>query len=322
MLQRRISKIGLAKQSAKGAAATAATYAAGVTDGSILKVDPTENDLALTWSNRTVQGHDRVAVKPGMTYGLVATPSLIGLLLYAALGADAVTGAGPYTHVLTPAADLPYLTGFGTLDTTQFSKVVDCKVNTLELSWDLAGALKAKVDMPGLTPSFLGVAYTETNQELIASVGYLDAAGGTFNVEGAAAQITGGSVKIDNHLDQIVLSAAVTPNEVFPGQRDITYSLKIVPQDMALFREVVFGASTAGALSGVATSPYYGAVDLKWLSGANSVEITSPHCKFAVAFPDSNPAGGPAEVTLEAVVTQPTSGADTTATVINSVATY
>src|SRR4051812_34624143 len=105
MLQRRIAKIGLSKQTAKGTAQTAATFAAGVTDGAVLKIDVAENDLASTWSNRTVQGHDRVSVKPAMDFGLIATPSLLGLLLFGALGTDVVTGAGPYTHTITTAND-------------------------------------------------------------------------------------------------------------------------------------------------------------------------------------------------------------------------
>lgn len=392
MLQRRISKFGLSKQSAKGSAAAAATFAAGVQSGSVFKVDPTDNEIPSTWSNRTVQGFDRVMLKPAIEPVLTATPSLLGLLLFAALGADVVTnstattlaasssigatsisstatiatgtviqidtganaevrttgvpsGSGPYTipltglplalahsssaavqtlatHTLTPTADLPYLTGFGRLD-TEYAKLVDGKVSSLEISWADAGKLTAKATIPGLTPSMLAAAPTETNQEQLGIVGFFAAAGGTFLVEGAAAQVKSGTIKIDNQIEQVPVSSAVTPNEVFPGQRNISYSLVLVPQDLSQFREVVFGANTAGALSSIGASPYYGAVDLKFLgSNSQTAEIASPHCRFACAFPDSNPAGGPAEVTLEAVVAQPTSGADTTATVQNFVAAY
>jgi hypothetical protein len=324
MIQRRLVKGGLSKQTAKGSPAAAATYAFGVRSGSVFKHDVVENPLGMTWGNRSIQGFDRQLVKPSSEFEVVATPALMGLLLLGVFGADAVTGAGPYTHTITPAADLNYLTAWGTFGTADWGKIADCKVSSLELAFDLAGKVTAKAVIPGLTPSFLAAVYTETNQELIATVGILAAAGGLFQVEGAAANIQSGSIKFDNKVEQPGIAATVTPADVVPAQWEVTYSLKIVPNDTGLFREVVFGSSAGGAQAAVANSPHLGSIECKFIGtiGTASLDVLSSAVRFAVAFPEANPAGGPTEITLEGTATLPASGSDTTATMVNSVASY
>ena len=65
LIQRRISRAGLARQSAKGSAATAATFGYGVDGGSIFKLGLDEAEIPLTWSNLDILGYDRSGVKPG-----------------------------------------------------------------------------------------------------------------------------------------------------------------------------------------------------------------------------------------------------------------
>src|SRR5487761_942672 len=95
IIQRRLSKAGLSRQTAKGAAASTATWGYGVDGGAIFKLDLTENEIGLTWSNRDILGFDRQGVKPAQDVGTVATPNLLGLLLLGVLGADAVTTVTP-----------------------------------------------------------------------------------------------------------------------------------------------------------------------------------------------------------------------------------
>jgi hypothetical protein len=323
VIQKRIVKAGLAKQAVKGTPIAAATYAFGVTEGSVFKQEITEAELGLTWGNRSVQGFDRSEMKPKQSMGLVATPNVIGLLLLGVFGTDVVTGAGPYVHTLTTAPDLPYLTGFGTFGIADWGRIVDCKVSSLELIWAGAGKVIAKVELMGITPSMLGAVYTETNQELIATVGFLAGAGGLFNVEGAAAAVQSGTIKFDNKAVQPGLANTVLPGDVVPAEFEVTYSLKILPSDTKLFREVVFGSGAAGALPTAAISPYLGAIECKFLGPAgSSLDITSTAVKFATEFPEGAAAGGPAEITLAGIASTPAGSPEATAVLTNSVATY
>lgn len=324
LIPRRLSKCGLSRQTAQGTPAPAATYAFGVGGGSIFKLELVEAEIPLTWSNTDVQGFDRKGVKPVQDISTVATPNLIGLLLLGALGADSVVGsAAPYTHTLTPAPTLPYLTAFGTLGLADFAQITDTKVSSLEMSWEAAGCVAVKANLSGITPAFLAAQYTETNQELLGSVGFFTAGGGVFNVEGLGATVTGGNVKIDNKIDQPAVAATVLPADVIEGERHITWSLKILPSNTALFREVYFGAGTAGALAGIVPFPHLGAISTQFKGpNATTLTIASSSVRFMVEFPESNPSGGAAELTLAGTSVMPVTGPSVTATLLNAVATY
>ena len=323
LIQRRLSQAGLAKQTAKGTEAAAATYGYGSDGGTLFKLELDENEVPLTWSNRDILAYDRQGVKPSQSGGTLFTPSLAGLLLLGVLGADAVTGSGPYVHTMTPAATLPYLTSFGTFGTADFFSIVDSKVSSLELSWEAAGKVMAKYEIPGCTPAFLATAPTITNLEVPSNVGYFTAGGGAFTVEGTSAVVTGGSIKFDTHIVQPIASATVLPPDVVEGKTEVTWSLKILPTDTGLFREVYYGANTAGALSGVTTTPRLGAVSCTFDGpGADTLVISSTKVRFMVEFPESSPDGGPAELTLAGTSTLPSSGSSVSAVLTNTVPTY
>jgi hypothetical protein len=410
LIQRRLSKAGLSKQTAKGSAAAAATFAYGVDGGSIFKVNLEEAEIPLTWSNRDILGFDRSGAKPGQSLGTVATPNLIGLLLLGVLGSDvtsaptlpwtvtitngtvanpmvittsaahnlvsgqyvyltglngggtgannlswqvtvlsattfsipfnnsgALVSAGTVTvttqHTITPAATVPYMTAWGSFGTADFANLVDSKVSSLELSWEQAGKVGVKHEIMSITPAFLASQYTETNLELISALGYYTAGGGGVSIEGNAFNLAGGSIKFDTHIVQPVVAATVLPADVVEGKLEVSYSLKLLPTDTGLFREVVFGANTAGALSGVVAFPRLGDIKVTLpgpfqagatVAGATpySLTIESTKAKFAVEFPESSPEGGPAELTIAGVATLPASGPSVTATLINGIGAY
>lgn len=326
MIQKRIAKCGLSMQSVKGTPESVAQYAYGVTEGSLFKMEITENPLASTWSNRSEMGFDRSLIKPVQSVGLIATPKVIGLLLLGVLGTDVVTGSGaPYTHEMTSAQDLPYLTSFMQFGTADWGRIADCKVSSLEFAWENAGHAKCKTDIMGITPDMLAAAYTETSAEF-PQAGFFAGGGGTFEVEGVAAKIISGSVKFDNKVEQPGLAATTLPADVIPAAFTVTWSLKVLPDDTAFFREVVFGSGAAGALSGVSPSPHRGDIEVRFKDSQNAAHTLDIYCagaKFACEFPEASPAGGPAEITLAAMgQLGPAGEADVTVTLINGVASY
>lgn len=392
IIQRRLSRAGLSRQaSGKGVAAGAATWGYGVDGGSIFKLELTENEIPLTWSNRDILGFDRQAVKPKQEVGTVATPNILGLFLLGVLGADVVTpnasipitaatnasttvtatvaasalylgqqitvagAAGgtwnttingtwtiasivagtpgvsvtqftfvvsvaptgsytassgsliaAYSHAITSAATVPYMTAWGLFGTADWAEIVDSKVSSAELSWEEAGKVSVKAEIMGITPSFLASAYTETNLEVISQDGYFTAGGGVFTVEGRNYLVHGGSIKFDTHINQPISGATVLPADVVEGKLQVDWSLKILPTSTDLFRETYFGSTAGGALSGIVAFPHLGAVTCQF-SGpfGTTLNISSTQVRFAVEFPESNPEGGPAELTLAGTSTLP-----------------
>src|SRR3954451_6717125 len=137
--------VAWAKQTAKGSVPAAAKNMAPFSGGTAA---PTRevNQLSETDANRQ-EGQSYVSVT-----GAEGSPevyvrdSVIHDLLYYALGAKADTGTTPnYTHVLTPAAALPYVTFWRMLGGTLFQEFDDCKISELTISADAGSPLTAAV---------------------------------------------------------------------------------------------------------------------------------------------------------------------------------
>lgn len=323
-VQKRLAQVGIAKQTAKGTAASNATYQIGVTGGSIVGAEITENDLNVTWSNRMIQGFERVGIVPMAEYDAIAMPKSLGLLLYGASGADSVAGAAsPYTHTITTSSDLPYLSLFGRYG-SEYYKVTDAKVDTVELSWEQTSALKVKAKYMGAGLSFLASSYTATNDELPSDnsgANIFRGQGGTFTFDGAAATIKSGSITIQNNLEPVFGSDSVNPADIFPAMQSVEFSLTVLPTDMTIWRKRLTGSAAGTTLTSL---PYVGGVTIKHVLDSNTdVQFACTNASFTTDFPDADPSGGPAEITIAGKVATPSGGGQPyTWTLRNSVASY
>lgn len=321
-VQKRVAQVSIAKQSAKGSAATVGQYQIGVTGGAVAGANVTDQEIPMTWSGRDVEEFDRVEVIPALAFDVVAMPKTIGALLYAACGADTVTGASdPYSHAIKTGADLPYWTLFSTQGAEHY-EFKDAKLNSLELSWDRAGALMAKTDWLACDLSF-PASYTAGTDERPGG-GLLKGAGGLFQIDGVDVVAKTGSIKIDNKLEAVMGSASVQPADVFPGEHTLTVSLTIVPSDLTSFRKMITGA-TNGTTAAVV--PYTGTLESKFLvpssSPAHSLDLLVNAARMAIAFPAADPGGGAQEVVIEAVAHVKADGtAPYGFTLLNSIASY
>lgn len=294
-VQKRIAQVSFAKQSAKGTPAANGVYQIGVVSGAVVEVNVDEQEIPVTWSSRVVEAFDRVAAVPGTEFTVVALPKSIGLLLFAACGADTVTGSVNFTHTIKTGVGLPYLTVFATFG-TEFYAMSDAKVDTLEFSWDRVGALQAKVKFIGCDLTFPVSADTPTNTERPAA-GVLKGAGGTFQIDGANAIVKQGTITISNNVAPVQGSAAVEPADVFEGEQTVTVSLTVVPNDTTLWRKAITGTTAGTTATAVVAT---GTAEMKWKIDANTdLDLLVNAMKFAVPYPDADPSGGAAEVVLE-----------------------
>lgn len=320
-MQSAIATIGFAKQTAKGTAASDPVYLVGLADGGVFS-DEIEQDLAdVTSGTRAAPGVDRTGYQPGVDYGQRCYAASIGLLLYAVLGGKSVTGSGTYTHTITGANTLPYLTFFGDLDGTKTS-VEDCRIDELTISWDGPGPVEVSVSGAGTDIGFPSSPSATTDETRAA---YLSAAGGTFEIDvdgtsPATAKVKAGEITIKNNLDKVQLAASITPDDQHPGRREVEISLTVVPDNLNDWRTTVTG-SAAGTT--VSDEPVYGSFEITFIDGTNSLELESLRVAFVTEFPDADPSGGPVELELTGLAVLPlSSGEQITATLINSVASY
>ena len=319
-IQSAIAQVGVAKQSGKGAVAASPTYGHGITDGSVLTVEVAQELEERTSGVRISPAVNRTGVMPGMEFSGRAHPKSIGMWLYGALGGVSTTGSNPYTHVITTSDDLPYLTGFGKLGTNIYS-VRDLKVDTFGVSFEAANPVEISVAGMGTVVGY-PAGFNVVNNDDVAN--YFTSASGTFKLETdsdtpVTASITAGEINIANNLETIMLSGAITPDDVYPGRQDVDVSFDIVVDNLNDWRTILTGAAAGSNASAL---PIYGSFEITFINGADSLKLESTKCAFTADFPDANPGGGPVALSLAGLVVQNATNQGLKGTLINAQTSY
>ncbi len=121
-------------QSGKGAAASTPTHVFRLNgDGAI---DPNRAIIQLpeTDSSSQEENSNVVGAEPGGGWQGWLRPSEFAFLARAVMGANADSGAGPYTHTATPAPGIPYLTLWDVIPGVQCTQFVDARISQLGVS--------------------------------------------------------------------------------------------------------------------------------------------------------------------------------------------
>jgi len=327
-IQKRLVQVGYARQSGgKGVFPAQPVFIHGVGGGKVVETKITENPVALTFASRMSEAAIREQIVPGATFDTMGFSRSLGLLLYGALGTDAVTGAAdPYSHTLTaPSPDLPWLTVWGRYG-TDYVQVTDCKVDSLKLDWGL-GALKVSAVLIGCGITYGLAAWTPTNTDDATVPGLLDQSGaGSANtlINGASARITKGTIDILNNLALIVPSYKSTPDDLAVGEQTAKCTFTVVPDDLSLYKTAVTGTSGGTTPQQV---PYYGSFSAKFVenvtSATHDLTVSANRASLMIDFPDADPKGGAAELTVAGSIWDPRTGAAAlTALLRNAIAAY
>jgi hypothetical protein len=323
VLQKRIAFVGLSKQTAKGSPGTSPyTFGLGLRGGGVLVTGLEQESDAITYTTRISPDENRLAINPGAAFPTRLYPSSGPLLIYGALGGISSVGGSPNAHTITPAATLPYITVASRLD-TEYHKVADCKVDELTISWSERAPVEVDVVLKGVTWTGYTASWTATNDESAAAK-YIPP-GGTFQLDAASgtpanAAITGGSLSIKNNLVPIPLSKAITPDDIFEAEQEIEVSFNLMPADTVEFRKALTGSGSGTAFTG---GPVFGSFDFKFVNDANNdVDFTGTRVAFFPEYPEADPGGGPAELTMVGRVKKPAGAALTVLAHNNTIASY
>lgn len=321
-MQKRIGFFGFGRQPAgKGTPLANPVYGLGLRGGGVLAIELDQEADAITFSSRVSADADRNGVNPAAAIQTRLWPSSAGLLLYAALGAINTTGAGPYTHTVTPAADVPYLTLFGRLD-SEYHNIEDAKLDQLTISWSERRAVEVEATFKGLEANLYTASWTPTNDEV--GLTRFIPPGGVFQLDGkdatpADAPITGGRITINNGLVGVPLSKSVFPDDVVPAEQVLECSFTLMPANTTLWREAITGASAGTTPS---AQPIYGSFSVRFEIDANThLTIAGSRVGFTPEYPEVDPAGGPVELEMPGRIYKP-AGDALTATLVNATASY
>lgn len=330
MLNKLISNIALAKQTAKGQPATAPEYITPlVGSGAVAGVEP-----SVTIDEETGQVYAINAyveeVASGFDVPVRAYPKTLGLLLYALMGtcastSDTASGGNKHVFTVDPKdMSTPWLTLWGNIETEEVMSS-DAKVGALKISFDgnkplevsaTIAALGVKLGTPAKRPEggvdMAGLKYfTPANCEVKVDVG-----GASLETK----KITAFSLEMSRNIEPEYFSGSPLPGDLAMGKFEAKPSFTTKPDSLADFRKAVTGSVNGTDITpNVVEGSYSVKVTLdKW-----SLTIEAKRVPFKVSWPDSDAGGGAVEVELAADnQLGTTTEGPITITLINDVAKY
>jgi hypothetical protein len=330
-----IADLSFSLQAAKGTAAATGQHRSYLTGGGF---GPTReiNDVEETSSSRlrstAFVGQVAAEGEPVMA----VRPSMIGLLLHAAMGAKAVSGAAdPWTHTFTLALTQPYLTVFRMLGGLLFERFTDVKVSSLAFESSAGGILQVTASLIGLSPASKTAAEVTVQPETTEPFLHMDARS-QLSFEGSpVSRIRRNRIVIATGAEA-QYGDAIVGDEVSEGMHEITIETEQIVSDFALWNRFHYGsASPADNAPATPTVIELGApgLDIKYTkrqaSGAaatpeRSLQFTATRVQVAeIAAIDPNTDGTPLARTVTYKVYQPAAGGSgLTAVLKNSTASY
>lgn len=328
-----VARFGLAKQSIKGTAIANPAFAMGMRGG-----EPFDVNIDSSVEERTTGTNFRMPVgsyrKGSFTAHKFRTrcyAGSTGLFLYGALGAISTSGAGPYTHTITPGAVPPWLTTWSELDnggSAAIYKSTDTMIDELTLSWSGNEPPEFDVSMLGITPTFTGNTFVPTTNEtnnLPGAGQYIAPGGGTFKYDidsatAVAASIESGSVKIANTLTPLMLPGTLAPSDMLVEAQAITWSLEVLIANLDDWRALITGS--AGGTT-VSTADIFGSAEVKFVDGSNNFTLGGTRIGWKATPLSVDPGNKAARMRFDGQEFLSSVGANTfTATVINTTTSY
>lgn len=326
-----IADLAFGLQSVKGTPATSGSYRCYLSGGGF---GPNRelSDLEETTASRLRNSAYVSALRAEGSPQFFVRPGFIGLFLYAAMGAQAVTGASdPYTHTFTLAATQPYVTIFRTLSTL-FERFSDCKLVELNFESASSGVLRVTAHWIGLQGAFRSTAEVAATPETTNHFLHADGKGQFLIETAAVSAISRIAVNIGTGAS-IAGGDDIIGDTVNEGMQAITIETEQVISDFAMWNRFHYGsaspASNAPFIRDAVELAGTG-IDYKWSkrdsAGAvaapeRSLQFTATRLQIAsITGMDPNTNGDPLRRVVTYKVYQPASGSGLTAVLKNSVA--
>lgn len=321
----RSAVIGYGKQASEGSALSAPKFETPMGGGF---VGPQRSTQPLPWTNESQDSVGDYVERIGgvVEATLPVLPVSAGALLEMILGSRSSSGAGPYTHTITPSDTLPFGTFFYAQPGANYWTVSDVKLGSWQLNWTPGTPLEAAISGVGKTFTRSGSKWSAATLDEAVDP-FFTMIGATMKFDPAddtpatVRNIASGSISVNRNLDPIQTDA-ITYGYLAEQKRDIEVSLNDVVFENNDLINTVFTGSTSGTTPGGAV--VYGSCEFTFLgsdqavAATRSLKLTVPHVLWTIdQVPSANPDGSTLRYTVTGRASQPTSGATITAVLIN-----
>lgn len=313
--------------SGKGTPATASAYGVYLAGGGLV-VGMGENAyFEETTGNQMRSDTYAVERHGGGNPEILARPKATAGLLYAVLGADSVTGASdPYTHEITKATSLPWMTWWSHLGGLAYDEISDAKVSQLVISGQSGQPIRLAATVEALRPRHQAAEETTVDVETGDAFVYYDG-DGALKFEGSAVSDINSFVCTINRNVTRVMGDGLTPVDLTEGLFTIEWQLTMLMSSASLLKRILYGSATpsndAEVTSDVlelAGSP--AGIDFKFTMTAASrtLQIECPTLTVDPFDVPPNTDGSPLYMTINARAFDDGTNEPITATVLNSMA--
>jgi tail tube protein len=323
----RSAVIGLGRQTAEGSALTVPKFEIAMGAG---YVGPAKSTEELPWTNDSQDsvGHFVSLVSGNLSANVPVLPKSFGAILQGVLGARNTTGAGPYTHAITPSDALGFYTYFFRQPGDNYWTVSDVKHDAVTINWAAGQPLNADVAGTGKNAVRAGTKWGAATVEEGVDPFYTYI-GATMKIDHSATPATTTVGNIPNGSLTIArnLNAIQTDDVTYSYMAEQKRALEVALNDVVLenndWINVIFTGTTTGtSLSG---QVIYGALEFTFLgsdqaaAATRSLKVSLPRVLWAIdEIPGANPDGSTTTYALTGAGSKPSSGSSITATLINS----
>lgn len=312
------------KQSAKGVAHTTSitapkTYKNPFSGGSIAPTRETDR-LAETDSNRDV------GVSFVKTTGVEGTPEFyvrddsVAAWLYWGLGAVASSGTTNYTHTITPANSIPYITVWRNIADTLWEQFTDCQVSTLTFSSEAGMPLTVSAAIQGRTATRL-----TSDPSVTPAIPLQSGAVPNFNNVtvtlggGATSLVRSFECTIENNVTAQQTDDSI-PYDVVAGTREVSCSFDLIFETLDEYNKFHYGGAAGTAIS---PTIFTTSAEFDFSLGVNNgVKFTLPNIAYEEFPVEPDPGGDPIVVSCRAGAQRVVGTPVITAVVLNQTASY
>lgn len=230
--------LGIAKQTAKGT---------GVAPTKFIRLSAAEfiEQVQETMDVRSLSGDEELETilkkfhRPDGSFQTLARPDAGAFLLAMILGADSVSGTeSPYTHTITRANTLPWLTIERKLESAE--RIIDCKLNQITISGESGNPVLLDVSFMGTDSSIESAATPsyETNDPFMFYQG-------TYTLDGGAVTtVNSFSIVISRNLEEVFTTGYIR-NDFVETLFNIDVSLRLKFEDDTLYKNILYGGGTS-----------------------------------------------------------------------------
>jgi len=335
MVAGNIADLGFAIQTAKGTPSASGIERSFLMGGG---VDPNEtiNDVEESSSTRLRSISYKARAEIGGSPQMAVRPNMIGLLLYAAMGAKSVSGASdPWTHTFTLAPTQPYISIFRMLGGVLFERFSDCKIGALNFESTASGILTVTAEIVGAIGAF------KTTQDVVVAAEatepflHTDVKGQIVFEGSAISRVSAMRINLGTGV-QGTQGDALTSDAVEEGMQEIVVETEQIITDWALWNRFHYGSATPADNAAITpTVVTLGAPGISIIyskrqangtdaTPARSLTFTATSVQVAAIEPtEANADGSPLQRTVRYKIYQPSGGASgLTAVLKNGRSTY